>query len=107
VRHLLTENRTNPVGVDATVPRFSWQLSGDKRNLLQTAYDIQVFSADNKKQSWHSGKIILHNLCLFLMQGTALESGKKYKWLVEVWDNNGKSVKSDTASFQMANIECE
>jgi alpha-L-rhamnosidase len=102
VRHLLTENRTNPVGVDAAVPRFSWQLSGDKRNLLQTAYDIQVFSADNKRiQSWHSGKMNSSQSVFVPYTGNALETGKKYKWLVEVWDNDGKSVKSDTASFQM------
>ncbi len=102
VSHLLTENRPNPVGVDAMIPRFNWQLSGNKRNLLQTAYDIQVFSSDNKKiPAWHSGKTNSSQSVFVPYMGTALESGKKYKWLVEVWDNNGKSSKSDTASFQM------
>ncbi len=103
VHHLLTENRSNPIGVDATVPRFSWQLSGDKRNLLQTAYEIQVFSPDNKKiPSWRSGKIMSSQSVFVPYAGNTLQSGKKYKWLVEVWDNSGKpSVKSDTAFFQM------
>jgi alpha-L-rhamnosidase len=104
IHHLLTENLQNPVGLDITVPRFSWQLSGNTRKLLQTAYSIEVFSTGNKKATvWRSGKIISSQSVFIPYAGTALESGKQYKWLVEVWDNSGKpSVKSDTASFQMA-----
>jgi alpha-L-rhamnosidase len=104
VRHLLLENRHDPVGVDVTVPRFSWQLAGDKRNLAQTAYDIQVFASGNKKTAvWHSGKIMSSQSVFVPYTGSALESGKKYKWVVEIWDNDGQaSVKSDTATFQMA-----
>jgi hypothetical protein len=77
VQHLLTENRTNPVGVDAMIPRFSWQLSGDKRNLHQTAYALQVFSTDNAKlQSLNMPKPILHNLSLFLIQVQHWKAGK-------------------------------
>ncbi|MES2332128.1 MAG: family 78 glycoside hydrolase catalytic domain [Bacteroidota bacterium] len=104
VQQLLTENRPNPIGVDAAVPRFSWQLAGEKRNLAQTAYDIQVFAPGNKKAPlWHSGKIMSSQSVFVPYAGNTLESGKKYKWLVEIWDNSGNtSVKSDTASFQMA-----
>jgi alpha-L-rhamnosidase len=104
IQNLLTENRPNPVGVDIVSPRFSWQLSADKRNLVQTAYEVQVFAADNKKvPAWKSGKINSAQSVFIPYAGTALQSGKKYKWLVEVWDNSGKpSVKSDTANFQMA-----
>ena len=49
VQHLLTENRTNPVGLDMATPRFSWQLVNDKRNLVQTAYEIQVFAPGKNK----------------------------------------------------------
>ena len=104
IQHLLTENRPDPIGLDAAMPRFSWQLISDKRNVVQLAYEIQVFSSDNKKNPvWHSGKIQSEQSVFVPYAGNALQSGKKYKWLVEVWDNNSKtSVKSDTASFQMA-----
>ena len=104
IQHLLTENRPDPIGLDAAMPRFSWQLISDKRNVVQLAYDIQVFSSDNKKNPvWRSGKIQSEQSVFVPYAGNALQSGKKYKWLVEVWDNNSKtSVKSDTASFQMA-----
>jgi alpha-L-rhamnosidase len=103
VQHLLTENRTNPVGLDMATPRFSWQLVNDKRNLVQTAYEIQVFApGKNKTPAWRSGKITSAQSVFIPYAGTALQSGKKYKWLVQVWDNNGRILNSDTASFQMA-----
>ena len=38
---LLCENRVNPLGMDVTRPRFTWQLSSDKRNEMQAAYRIR------------------------------------------------------------------
>ena len=35
---LLCENRSNPLGIDITNPRFSWKLIADKRNEMQAAY---------------------------------------------------------------------
>jgi alpha-L-rhamnosidase len=103
VRALRTENSVDPVGVDATTPRFSWQLSNTKRNTIQTAYDVQVFPVGKKIPVWHSGKINSSQSVYVPYAGAALESGKKYEWTVEVWDNNGNvSSKSDPASFQMA-----
>lgn len=107
VKALLTENKSNPVGVDEILPRFSWQLAGDKRNIVQTAYAISVFSADNKKQPvWNSGKIASAQSVFVPYAGASLQSGKKYKWLVQVWSNAGEQPsKSDTASFQMALLQ--
>lgn len=36
------ENLDNPIGLDVTQPRFGWQLAAERRNVLQTAYEIQV-----------------------------------------------------------------
>jgi len=52
---LLTENMTCPVGMDIDHPRFSWQLLTDKRNVLQTAYELRVF--DGTKAVWNTGKV--------------------------------------------------
>ena len=56
VQNLLTENLSDPIGIDVQKPRFSWQLSGNRRNLLQTAYDIKVGSG--KSTVWPSGKTL-------------------------------------------------
>ncbi len=103
IQQLLTENKPNPIGVDEVLPRFSWQLHNSKRNTSQVAYSIQVFTTDKKTVVWRSGKVVSVQSVFIPYAGTALQSGKKYKWLVEVWDNNStKSAISDTASFQMA-----
>ena len=107
VQHLLTENKPDPVGVDATVPRFSWQLVSNKRNTVQAAYAIQVFASGNKKLPvWNSGKVNTAQSVFIPYAGQVLQSGKKYKWIVQVWDNNGTvAAKSDTASFQMGLLD--
>ena len=103
VTHLLLENKPNPIGVDILSPRFSWQLASDKRNTVQTAYAIQVFAAENKKTPvWNSGKVNSGQSVFVPYAGSALQSGKKYTWTVQVWDNSGTMATSEAASFQMA-----
>jgi alpha-L-rhamnosidase len=59
VQKLLTENNHNPIGLDVTIPRFSWQLLSSKRNVFQTAYQIQVFIAGmDNAVVWNSGKVM-------------------------------------------------
>src|SRR5882757_5585112 len=101
VQHLLTENRTNPLGIDQTTPRFSWQLAGTQRNIVQSAYEIKVTAGKNT--AWSSGKVISGASVQVPYAGNALQSGTKYDWQVRVWDNNGKATAwSDKAVFQMA-----
>ncbi|HSC38346.1 MAG TPA: hypothetical protein VLD19_10755, partial [Chitinophagaceae bacterium] len=101
VQNLLTENRTNPLGIDQATPRFSWQLAGPQRNITQTAYEIKVTTG--KIIVWSSGKVISDHSVQVPYAGSALGSGAKYDWQVRVWDNNGKaSPWSARASFQLA-----
>ena len=104
IQHLLTENLTNPIGLDVQQPRFSWQLVSDKRNITQTAYEI-IVSAD-KGPLWKSGKVASNQSVQVSYAGTALQSGKKYTWKLRVWDNNGKqSPWSEPAFFQTALLD--
>lgn len=101
IQHLLTENLTNPIGLDVQQPRFSWQLVSDKRNIAQTAYEIIVSAG--KGPLWKSGKVASNQSVQVSYAGTALQSGKKYTWELRVWDNNGKpSPWSEPAFFQTA-----
>ncbi|MBS1610728.1 MAG: glycoside hydrolase family 78 protein, partial [Bacteroidetes bacterium] len=98
---LLTENLTNPIGIDIQQPRFSWQLVSAKRNVAQSAYEIKVVSG--KSSVWNSGKVTSDQSVHIRYGGTALQSGKKYNWQVRVWDNGGKvSAWSPVAFFQTA-----
>jgi alpha-L-rhamnosidase len=97
---LLTENSTNPIAIGVQAPRFSWQLNTEKRNTMQSAYEINV-SAD-KGSVWKSGKITGSQSVQVSYAGSPLQSDQKYTWKVRVWDNNGKaSPWSDAASFKM------
>ncbi len=92
VNHLLCENKTNPLGIDIMQPRFSWQLISDKRDVLQTAYEIRVSDGlstlnNDKNLLWSTGKISSDQSVHVPYAGAALQSGKKYYWQVRVWDN--------------------
>jgi len=111
VEDLLTENRTNPVGVDILLPRFSWQIISDKRNTIQTAYEIRVSNSSssltqNKKIVWGPGRINSDSSVHITYQGPALESGKKYYWQVRIWDNKGDaSAWSEPSYWQMGLLQ--
>ena len=106
LHNLRTENLENPLGLDVRSPRFSWQLVSDKRNVMQTAYEVRL-AADVKELSsgkslWSTGKINSDQSIWVDYKGPALESGRRYYWQVKVWDNQGKaSTWSTPAFFQM------
>ncbi len=101
------ENLQNPIGLDIVQPRFGWQLVADRRNVLQTAYEIRVAASPSeltagKKLLWTSGKINSDASIWVPYSGPALQSGKKYWWQVRVWDTAGSgSAWSEPAYWQM------
>ena len=101
VKKLLCQHLSNPIGIDAQLPAFSWQLDTEKRNTVQTGYEIKVYAG--KQTVWGSGKVNSEQSVEVIYAGALLESGKKYTWQVRVWDNNSKaSAWSELAFFQMA-----
>ena len=83
IQNLLTENRTNPIGLDVAQPRFSWQLITSKRNVMQSAYEIKVSDGTKTENTvWQSGKRNSDSSVQVSYKGIALESGKKYNWQV-------------------------
>ena len=105
VAHLMTENLSDPVGLDSRQPRLSWQLTvpASDHNVLQTAYEIRVDKRpDGRSAFWNSGKIASDQSTQVIYGGPALLPGEKYFWQVRVWDNQGRTSSwSTTASWQM------
>ncbi|ASU32381.1 glycoside hydrolase family 78 protein [Mucilaginibacter xinganensis] len=104
VRYLLTENKIDPISIDVLNPRFSWQLNaGDKRNVMQTAYELRVSSiGKGKHEVWKTGKIMSDESMYITYKGEPLAAGQKYMWQVRIWDNTGKaSAWSEPATWQM------
>ena len=63
VTNLRCESAKDPLGVDATNPRLSWELKSNQRNVLQTGYRILVADDSlllqkNIGNVWDSKKII-------------------------------------------------
>ncbi len=89
VTNLRTENWQDPICIDATQPRFSWQLNIPARNTMQTAYELKLML--DKKTIWQTGKTSSPQSVFISYQGTSLESNQLYHWQVRVWDNQGKT----------------
>ncbi len=104
LHQLTTENLVNPIGLDVSEPRFTWQLLSDKRNVEQQAYEMKVFQG--KTLVWNSGKTTSSQSVHIKYTGPALQSDTRYSWQVRVWDNNGKaSPWSQPAFFHTAFLE--
>ncbi len=110
VQNLTIENLNNPIGIDVSRPRFSWQLSSKQRNVLQSAYEIRVGTDAAKlaagKAVWTTGKVNSAQSLWVPYGGDALHSGDRYYWQVRVWDGMNKpSAWSPPAYWQMALLD--
>ncbi|MEI9921520.1 MAG: glycoside hydrolase family 78 protein [Bacteroidota bacterium] len=101
LQNVLVENRSNPVGLDTKQPRFSWQLVSDKKNVMQSAYELKVLD-EGKKQVWTSGKVTSDQSVFVPYAGPALTSNTKYTVQVKVWDNSSKASNVSEGWWQTA-----
>lgn len=95
VKQLTCENRVNPMGIDVAVPVFGWQIVTVKRNVKQSAYQLQVstdslFSQENAT-IWNSGQKKTDRSLSVIYTGKKLASGRRYYWRVQIWDNSNQS----------------
>lgn len=104
VQQLRTANLINPIGLDVLQPGFSWQITSNKRNTKQVAYEIMVSSPSlSNTIVWKTGKVNSDSSVHVLYKGASLKSGTRYNWKVRVWDNNkNASPWSDIAFFNTA-----
>ncbi|MBD2757636.1 family 78 glycoside hydrolase catalytic domain [Spirosoma validum] len=101
ISNLRTEYLVNPVGLDVTQPRLSWELVSAKRGQSQSAYQILVsidsLSLVNGAATiWDSGKVESDRASQVRYTGSKLVSRTTYFWKVRVWDA-GKNVSSWSA----------
>lgn len=107
VFNLTCEQEENPIGIECEKPRFSWQMTAQKRNFEQSAWQLLVADSEEMLKTdngniWDSGNRNTSQSVLNEFEGKTLQSGKRYFWKVRVWDKEGNcSGWSRTASFQM------
>ncbi len=88
--NLQTEFTKNPLGMDVTTPRFSWQMKSDLPADYQRAYHLTV-TDESGKTVWDSGKQKEDQSINILYSGLPLQPTTRYHWQVKVWDRNNKS----------------
>jgi alpha-L-rhamnosidase len=103
---LTCEYRENPLGIDVTSPRLSWQLQADRRGVKQAAYQLLVASSEallseGKADLWDSGKVASEQSIHVAYAGKALTSRQRVYWQVTVWDDLGDASTSEMAWFEM------
>lgn len=94
---LSIEYRHDPIGLDEVQPRFGWKLESDGQNVVQTARQITVKTAD--RPVWDSGRVQTQQSILTEYLGPNLQPRTTYQWTVTVWDNRGE-IATATASFE-------
>ncbi len=94
VAGLRTEYKEDPLGIDVTLPRLSWQLralQANERGVTQSAYQVRVALGLRQLQLgknllWDSGEVRSSDSIQQVYGGPALRSGQRYYWQVRVWN---------------------
>ena len=104
--NLRVENLANPLGIDTSTPRFSWQIVADKkgagksvRDVRQTAYQV-VVSSDGG-EVWNSGEVSSSEQLWIGYQGKPLHSGTFCTWKVKVFTTQGETDWTDGGHFSI------
>lgn len=101
VTNLKVQNMVNPAIIDVSEPMFSWNISSDRRCVMQSSYRIVVSTdSDFGDIVWDSG-IVDSDSCLCVKAaGIALRPATRYYWRVTVTDNaNNEATSSELAWF--------
>lgn len=87
---LRVEHRVSALGLDVARPRFSWKLTSDQNDTVQTAYRLCM------GDGWDSGKVEADQSTLIPYGGPELAPQTQYTVTVQVWDNHGETATAET-----------
>lgn len=103
---LMTQNMTDPIGLECKKPRFSYLLPLERRGERQTAYQILAVSRkelleEGTADLWDSGKIAEERNYGISYDGKPLGCRQEVFWKVRIWDERDTvSAWSDHARFE-------
>lgn len=106
IEGLRCEYLSDPLGIDAAQPRFSWRLidPDQTRGQKQSAWQMVVSAKDGNETRvlWDSGKVESEESVNNVYAGETLRSNQAAHWKVRVWDKDGNpSAWSQDARFSM------
>jgi alpha-L-rhamnosidase len=104
VTALRAEYQVNPVGIDARQPRLSWQIRGEARGIVQSAWQVRVARDERglltpKTLVWDSGTVKSSESVHRVYAGPPLQSGQRYCWQVRIWDGAGVASEWSAPAF--------
>jgi alpha-L-rhamnosidase len=93
VNNLKCEHLQNPIGIDETHPRFTWQLDSEKPGSFQKAFQLAVGTEEAEVASgdgnvWESGTVN-SSVIPVVYNGSELQPFTQYYWSVRVQDEKG------------------
>lgn len=104
---LTTNDKVNPLGIDKN-PYFSWQMTSVEDGKSQSAYRILVSETEKELKKgeyvWDSGKVDSEISVAIPYEGSDLEAEQEYVWQVIAWDEDGKKLQSEHATFEMGKM---
>ena len=106
VTNLLCENLRDPQGIDEVMPRLSWQIQSEQRNVMQSGYHVIVATTEeklnrNEGDLWNSGLIQSSASVLVPYVGKKMQSRMQCFWKVKVVTSKGKSEWSEPAMWSV------
>lgn len=95
VEKLTCEYHVNPIAIETSYPKLSWQLKSDEGNIYQQAYRILVTDQkelleEEEGNIWDSGIVESGQSVQVLYAGKKLEPYQTYYWKVKIWDQKGR-----------------
>lgn len=101
---LQTEYMEQPLGMDVSRPRFSWQMSSDSYGATQTGYQVLVANSiqdlAGKNYIWNTGKVSSDESVGIEYQGESLRPKTRYYWQVVTWNEKGEQEVSSPEWFE-------
>jgi alpha-L-rhamnosidase len=104
LKDLKTNYKTNPIGLDVSLVRFSWKLESVATETMQKSYEIRIGLNEtdllkNKNLTWTSGKVESDQSVNVTYSGPALKAKTRYFWQVRIIDNHQNPSNWSTIQF--------
>jgi alpha-L-rhamnosidase len=109
--NLRCEYLVDPVGIDQTAPRLSWEMIDSRRSAVQQAYRILVADAPDLLGAdvgnlWDTGTVTSDQSIQVVYAGRPLRPRTRAYWKVRVWDKHDHpSPWSSSAHWTMGLLE--
>ena len=108
VTSITVDNVENPLAVASESPRFGWQIQSGENDILQSSYQVEIYSNENGEKVWDSGRTASDKSQSVQLAVDGLKPGVKYMWRARVWDKKDRESEwSEKGSFRLAPVDIE